>query len=62
MKKLTLKIDALAIESFETAKSADALLGTVEAHGALRTQPRELCKTILTYCPCTPRAGEPFEL
>ena len=61
MKKLTLKIDALAIESFETAKSADALLGTVQGQ-ALATQPRELCKTILTYCPCTPRAGEPFEL
>jgi hypothetical protein len=55
MKKLTLQVEELAVESFATEKTADAL-GTVEAHGAPATYPRNLCKTILTACPCTPRA------
>lgn len=55
MKKLTLQVEELAVESFATGR-ADERLGTVEGHemidtldklgGPLRTKP--------TDCPCTP--------
>jgi hypothetical protein len=32
MKKLKLQLDALRVESYETARSADAVTGTVHAH------------------------------
>lgn len=56
MKKLTLSVDELAVESFATAR-AESGEGSVEAHLA-PTYPRDLCMTILTACPCTPRAEE----
>ena len=58
MKKLTLKVDELAVESFAVVREDEAARGTVDGQAFLATQPRELCKTILTYCPCTPRADE----
>ena len=56
MKKLTLQLDALAVESFATREAA-ADRGTVQ--GMVWTDPfvcdtNRDCKTILTYCPCTP--------
>jgi len=58
MRKLTLELDALAVESFATdAERGDA--GTVHAHAwtdPLVCDTARQCKTILTYCPCTPRA------
>ena len=60
MRKLKLEMDELAVESFPTAAGGADAPGTVEGLQFVRTQPRELCKTILTYCPCTPRAEELF--
>ena len=56
MKKIALRVDTLAVESFATM-AVDEGRGSVEAH-EVRTYPRDLCKTILTACPCTPRADE----
>lgn len=61
MKKLKLRIDELAVDSFE-AGDAESLTGTVEGR-EMRTeftcnQTTPYCKTILTYCPCTPRWEE----
>jgi hypothetical protein len=56
MKKLTLSLEELAVESFATG-SARAGTGTVEGLEAA-TQDlacyTQRCKTILTQCPCTP--------
>jgi hypothetical protein len=63
MKKLRLEIENLAVDSFATADEAESLAGTVEGREmpsgeftCNRTTP--YCKTILTYCPCTPRWEE----
>jgi hypothetical protein len=61
MKKLRLEIDNLSVDSFATVAEAESPAGTVEGREMLasgeftcnRTTP--YCKTILTYCPCTPR-------
>ncbi len=60
MKKLRLEIEKLSVDSFATAAGAESLSGTVEGQEMLRTeltcnQTTPYCKTILTYCPCTPR-------
>ena len=62
MKKLRLEIENLAVDSFATADEAESLAGTVEGR-EMRTeftcnQTTPYCKTILTYCPCTPRWEE----
>lgn len=61
MKKLKLEIDALAVDSFATGDGA-ATAGTVDGHELAATREfytcnrtTPYCKTILTYCPCTPR-------
>lgn len=64
MSKLKLEMDALAVESFATAADAADGRGTVHGRGAVWTDPffcdtQRDCKTILTYCPCTPR-GDGF--
>lgn len=65
MNKLKLELDDLVVTSFATATdepAADA--GTVrgrEAAVSLDLQPCPTggwCKSQLTYCVCTPRAGE----
>ena len=55
MKKLTLDLEGIAVDSFATAPE-DGTPGSVEAHEMLDTSP--YAKTILTYCPCTPRWDE----
>lgn len=55
MRKLTLDLETLAVDSFATAPAAGAP-GGVEAHEMIDTSP--YAKTILTYCPCTPRWDE----
>jgi len=62
MMKLKLEIDALVVDSFATAGDAESAAGTVEGR-EMRTeltcsQTTPYCKTILTYCPCTPRWEE----
>jgi hypothetical protein len=52
MRKLKLDLDTITVASFATAPEAGAP-GSVEAHEMLNTSP--YAKTILTYCPCTPR-------
>jgi hypothetical protein len=59
MKKLKLEIDALAVDSFATGDGAGPA-GTVDGHEMASQQYTcnritPYCKTILTYCPCTPR-------
>ena len=62
MRKLTLDLDTIAVESFATAVSPEAAPGTVHAREVMRTftcaQTTPYCKTQLTYCPCTPRWEE----
>ena len=54
MKKLKLRVDTLAVESFDAGAELDAT-GTVHARGTFPTPPDATCaKTVLTYCPCTP--------
>jgi hypothetical protein len=60
MKKLKLEIENLSVDSFATVAQAEPLSGTVEGREVLGTeftcnQTTPYCKTILTYCPCTPR-------
>jgi len=55
MRKLRLDLETIAVDSFATAPEAGAP-GSVEAHEMLDTSP--YAKTILTYCPCTPRWEE----
>ncbi|HEX6747208.1 MAG TPA: hypothetical protein VF092_07895 [Longimicrobium sp.] len=55
MRKLKLDLETLSVDSFATAPE-DGAPGSVEAHEMLDTSP--YAKTILTYCPCTPRWGE----
>jgi hypothetical protein len=61
MKKLKLEIENLSVESFATVAETESLSGTVEGREMLATgeftcnQTTPYCKTILTYCPCTPR-------
>lgn len=55
MSKLRLRLDDLAVDTFQTGEDAPPPRGTVEAHEA--TKP--VCtiaslKTDLTCCPCTP--------
>lgn len=54
MRKLTLQLDELAVESFPTA-GIDGEAGTVQAN-EVPTPPYYTCppKTRLTDCPCTP--------
>jgi hypothetical protein len=64
MKKLKLQLDTLAVDSFATVEDAASGAGTVEGRELARTeaftcnQTTPYCKTILTYCPCTPRWEE----
>ena len=64
MKKLSLHPDALAVESFPTAEVPKPFRGTVEGRELNPSTPPWCtieaypCKTRLTDCPCTPRAGE----
>lgn len=55
MGKLRLRLDELAVETFDTGAGEPAQRGTVDAHGATA---KPLCiptlKTDLTCCPCTP--------
>lgn len=56
MTKLRLRLDELAVETFETGAEEAPRRGTVDAHGATA---KPLCsiptlKTDLTCCPCTP--------
>jgi hypothetical protein len=55
MKKLTLQVDELAVESFSTG-SNEGRMGTVEAREMVPTAPHPTCAplTRLTDCPCTP--------
>ena len=60
MKKLKLELENLAVDSFATVAEAEPLAGTVEGQEMLATQfpcnqTTTYCKTVLTYCPCTPR-------
>ena len=64
-KKLTLLVDGLTVESFPTAPDPMAWRGTVEGRDALNpstppwcTIEAYPCRTRLTDCPCTPRAGD----
>lgn len=52
MRKLTLDLETIAVDSFATAPEAGEA-GSVEAHEMIDTSPYKLTK--LTYCPCTPR-------
>jgi len=57
VKKLKLDLEALSVASFAT-DAEPAGHGSVQARelGALSIgQTTTYCKTILTYCPCTPR-------
>jgi hypothetical protein len=64
MKKLTLHAEDLAVESFPTAEQPWPSEGTVEGRALNPSTPPWCtvdaypCKTRLTDCPCTPRAGE----
>ena len=55
MSKLRLKLDELAVETFDTGDESAIARGTVEAH---EFTPKPIClptlKTDLTCCPCTP--------
>jgi hypothetical protein len=55
MRKLRLRLDELAVETFATDAGDADERGTVDAHGATA---KPLCiptlKTDLTCCPCTP--------
>lgn len=55
MKKLSLQVDELAVESFSTG-SNEGRMGTVEAREMVPTAPHPTCAplTRLTDCPCTP--------
>jgi hypothetical protein len=55
MRKLSLQVEDLAVESFQTG-DADVLAGTVEAREMVPTPPYFTCppKTRPTDCPCTP--------
>ena len=55
MRKLTLEIETLAVESFSTADSEEGK-GTVQGHDLIPTPPHLTCAplTRLTDCPCTP--------
>lgn len=54
MKKLSLQVDQLAVESFPTG-DVETMLGTVQARELAPTPPYAGCvKTRLTDCPCTP--------
>jgi len=61
VKKLKLEIEHLVVDSFATVAGDEAAAGTVEGREMMmRTeltcnQTTPYCKTILTYCPCTPR-------
>ncbi|HET7462365.1 MAG TPA: hypothetical protein VFJ82_14015 [Longimicrobium sp.] len=55
MRKLKLDLESIAVDSFAIAPEAIAA-GSVEAQEMIDTSP--YAKTILTYCPCTPRWGE----
>jgi hypothetical protein len=55
MSQLRLRLDELAVETFDTGADERVQRGTVDAHGATA---KPLCiptlKTDLTCCPCTP--------
>ncbi|HEU0302870.1 MAG TPA: hypothetical protein VFR37_25640 [Longimicrobium sp.] len=56
MRKLRLRLDELAVDTFQTGDAEVPRLGTVDAHEAT---PKIICsiptlKTDLTCCPCTP--------
>jgi len=55
MKKLTLQVEDLAVESFQTG-DAELPAGTVEAREMVPTPPHLTCpiRTKPTDCPCTP--------
>ena len=58
MRKLTLDLEALAVDSFPTASSAAAAIGTVHAREDQQTL-KVVCTistlaTNPTCCPCTP--------
>jgi hypothetical protein len=57
MKKLTLQVEELTVESFPTSDE-DAPLGTVHGQEMIPTPPYFTCKPCLltkpTDCPCTP--------
>jgi hypothetical protein len=55
MRKLRLDLETIAVDSFATAAEPGAP-GSVDAHEMRDTSP--WAKTILTYCPCTPRWEE----
>jgi hypothetical protein len=61
MKKLSLMVESLAVESFETGAARDGRRGTVVAHFATRGAPTcnvECCQTCVN-CPVTPTVGCP---
>lgn len=56
MKKLSLQVDQLAVESFPTGEAQDRM-GTVEGAEMIPTPPYVTCgclNTKPTNCPCTP--------
>ncbi|HET7232649.1 MAG TPA: hypothetical protein VFJ16_21745 [Longimicrobium sp.] len=55
MRKLKLDLETIAVDSFATAE-VEATAGSIEAQEMVDTSP--YAKTILTYCPCTPRWDE----
>ena len=58
MKKLKLRPDELAVETFAVSRGQERRAGTVEAREAAPTIP-PWCQTQYTWiCPCTPRAGD----
>ena len=61
MRKLVLDLDTIAVDSFATAATSAQFPGSVHGREIPRTytceQTTPYCKTLLTYCPCTPRWG-----
>lgn len=57
MKKLTLNVDELAVESFAAEREPEAAVGTVEGREAAPTL-LDLCTKMTGLCPCTPRADQ----
>lgn len=55
MKKMKLRLDALAVESFDAGEAA-AHPGTVRGHEMIPTPPYLSCVLLTkpTDCPCTP--------
>lgn len=53
MKKMKLDLDALAVESFDTAPGTGAGHGTIRGHDSAPTEPEEP-DTIAATCDCPP--------